>query len=56
MRRQMKTPARASPIIEPLDKSCGGANPDRSTPVKITLIRYIFAKYLRAVEAGYQLL
>lgn len=48
MRRQMKTPARASPIMEPLDNSCGGAYPERSTPVQITLLRYSFSKKIKS--------
>lgn len=52
MMRQMSTPAKASPMIAPLDSSCDGAYPERSTPVRIQSTSYMYDKYLRrAVEA-----
>lgn len=49
----MNTPARANPIIAPLDNICGGAKPERSTPVKYVTFKFLWIN-LRALDAEYR--
>lgn len=52
MTRQMKTPAKATPMMAPLDRSCGGANPELFTPVDIRLIIQNVFEILKKVRAA----
>lgn len=52
MTRQMKTPAKATPMMAPLDRSCGGANPELFTPVDIKQIVETVSEVLMKVRAA----